>query len=64
MADGELAVLGDHHTYFACHYLVWFQGPRGYLRSIDGDRGILWTTGGDHRQGDSQVTLKLFYRYC
>ena len=61
MDDGELAVPCDCYTYFARHHLVWCQGPGGHLRSIDGDRSILRTASGDHRQGDSQVTLMLFY---
>ena len=60
MDDGEFTVPCDSHTYIARHYLVRCQGPGGHLRSIDGDRGILWAIGRDHRQGDSQVSLKLF----
>ena len=51
MGDGELTVPRDRHTYFARHCLVWSQGSGRYLCSIDGNWGILRTTGWNYRQG-------------
>jgi len=52
MVHGEFAVSGDCHTHLVRHFLVWGQGSGRYLRSIDGDWGILWAAGRYYRQGD------------
>ena len=69
MDYGEFTVPGGRDTYCARDNFVWCESSCWYFRPIHGNRGILRSTGWNHREGGLQVTPTIFldiscpYRY-